>query len=96
MKVVQLPIAIYSAVFDYLMQRVTKQKTGEQDECDLLLIEQAEDNYGSNVQKDDRVYYRFGGATLAAPKVQATQIRTQIKERVCQSPDKGTEGNTVH
>ena len=67
-KVVHNPvvIAIYSAVFDYLMQRVAKQQTSEQAECDLLLNKQAEDACGSNVQEEDGVYYRFGGATLAA------------------------------
>ena len=99
-KVVHNPvvIAIYSAVFDYLMQRVAKQQTSEQAECDLLLNKQAEDACGSNVQEEDGVYYRFGGATLAAMLHQRYKQLKFVPEskRVCQSADNGTEGNTVH
>ena len=55
-------IAVYSAVFDYLMQKVAKhqkkeQSDGDHDSGQIPLLE---DRY------QEGVYYRFGGATLAA------------------------------
>ena len=50
-------IAVCSAVFDYLMQRVAKHQQKEQCDGDHVLL---------SLDQEEGVYYRFGGAALAA------------------------------
>ena len=50
-------VAVYSAVFDYLMQRVVKQQKREQPD---------DSGQGTPIlEEEEGVYYRFGGAALA-------------------------------
>ena len=86
-------IAVYSAVFDYLMQKVAKhqkkeQADGDHDSSQIPLLEDQEG-----------VYYRFGGATLAAmPHLRYDQLKSSVHEskRECQGRGNHTEGNPAY
>ena len=54
-------IAVYSAVFDYLIQKVAKHQKKEQANGDHDSTQSA-----SLEDQEEGVYYRFGGAALAA------------------------------
>ena len=53
-------IAVYSAVFDYLMKKVAKHQQREQCDGDHVLSQTL------SLDQEEGVYYRFGGAALAA------------------------------
>lgn len=74
-------ISVYSAVFDYLMQKVAKHQKREQADSDH--------NSGQTPSLEDQegVYYRFGGAALAAMlHLRYDQLKSGIheSERECQ------------
>ena len=77
-------IAVYSAVFDCLMLKVAKHKKKEQADGDH------DSGESSSLEDQEGVYYRFGGAALAAMlHLRYDQLKTdvhacRIQERVCQ------------